>query len=94
MERGEIEQFLQKLRQKLKCRDQIENEKMTPDIILTCDIVISMSLCHGYMTRCQLNTWQLFFLIQKIKKSKNNLKNLGTDIQYPFNGVTLPIISL
>jgi len=28
------------LRQKLKYRDQIENEKMTPDIIVTCGIVI------------------------------------------------------
>jgi len=40
-----------KLRQKLKYRDQIENEKMTPDIIVTRDIVTAtwhdVSLTRG-----------------------------------------------
>jgi len=40
-----------KLRQKLKYRDQIENEKMTPDIILTRDIITVTSLCHCHVAR-------------------------------------------
>ena len=46
-----------KLRQKLKYKDQIENEKMTPGIIVT----------RGTITA----TWQLFNFFN-LKKNKNN----------------------
>jgi len=38
-----------KLRQKLKYKDQKENEKMTPGIIVTCGTVT--------VGRCQFDTW-------------------------------------
>jgi len=50
-----------KLRQKLEYRDQIENEEMTPGIILTPVIVTTTSLCHYHVARWQLDTWQMFY---------------------------------
>jgi len=46
LERDKITPFLQKienkLRQKLKYRDQIENKEMTPGIIVTRDTITTM----------------------------------------------------
>jgi len=58
--------FGTKLRQKLKYRDQIENEKMTSGIIVTRDTVTVTWHCHGHVTRCQLDTWQICNSFKKI----------------------------
>jgi len=54
-----------KLRQKLKYKDQNENEEMTPDIIMTRDIVIATSLNHCHMARRQRDMWQIFIFFKK-----------------------------
>jgi len=59
---------------------QIENEEMTPDIILTCDIITVTSLCHRHVTRRQLGTWQIVLFFKKIQKIKNLKKNPRTDM--------------
>jgi len=40
-----------KLRQQLEYGDQIENEKMTPGIILTCGTITATSRFHCHMAR-------------------------------------------
>jgi len=73
--------------------DQIENEKTTPSIIVTCDTITAtwhnVSLTRG-----------IFFIFlkikkkiqnKKIKKNKNHSKNLETDTWHPFNTVTTPL---
>jgi len=42
-----------KLKQKLEYNDQIENEKMTPGLILTHGIITVISLCHCHVARRQ-----------------------------------------
>jgi len=49
-----------KLRQKLKYRNQIKSEEMTPGIILTCGIVIATSFYHFHVAWWQLDTSQIF----------------------------------
>jgi len=57
--------IMTKLRQKLKYKDQNENEEMTPDIIMTRDIVIATSLNHCHMARRQRDMWQIFIFFKK-----------------------------
>jgi len=42
---------------------------MTPGIILTCDIIIVKSLCHYHVARRQLDTWQIIYFFEKLKKN-------------------------
>jgi len=58
------------LRQKLKYKDQIENQKMTYGIIVSCGTATTTSHCHFHVARRQLDmcTWQL----KKIKKKPEN----------------------
>jgi len=60
MERDEIVTFKKmgtKLGQKLKYRDQIKNEEMTPGIIVIHDTITTTSHYHCHVTQCQLDNW-------------------------------------
>jgi len=48
--------------------DQIENEKMTLSVIVTCGIVTATSYCCYHVVRRQLDTWQKFIIFY-IKKN-------------------------
>jgi len=58
-----------KLRQKLKYRNKIENEKMTPDIIVTRGIVTATSHCHYHVHDVSL-TCVKFLIFLKTFKNK------------------------
>jgi len=55
---------------------------MIPGITVTRDTVIVTSHHHYHMTRCQIDTWQIFNLKKKIKKFKNKNKKFKKFMNY------------
>jgi len=72
-----------KLRQKLKSKDQIENEKMTPGIIVTHGTIIAtwhdVNLTHD----------KFFILFLNFKKEIQKIQKLTRDTS--FNVITTPL---
>jgi len=56
------------LRLKLEYRNQIENEKMTPGILLTHGTITNTSLYHYHVAQRQFDTRQIFYFFKNIKK--------------------------
>ena len=80
-----------KLRQKLEYRNQIENEEMTRDIILTHGIITATSLCHCHVARRQLDMWQICYFLKEIQKIQK-IQEWTRDTL--FNAINVPLMKM